>query len=63
MTKVIRMPSATGRSMLTVPSRKSRSALAKKGLQENSSTGSVSTHEAQRNSFSMSGVMSPGSVM
>ena len=40
--------------------RTSRHALRKKGLHENSITGKVSTHEAQRSSCAMSSVMSPG---
>jgi hypothetical protein len=35
--------------MLTTPKRRSRQALAKKGLQENKITGSVNTQAAQRN--------------
>ena len=56
------MPRATGRSMLIWRWRRSRSAFAKKGVQENSSTGMDSTHDAQRSNSSISRVMSPGSA-
>ena len=59
-TKVMAMPSATGRSMLTRRRRMSRSALEKKGPHENTTIGSVMTHEAQRNNCSISPVRSPG---
>ena len=58
--KVINMPKATGRSMLICRCRRSRNALVKKGPQENSMTGKVSTQDAQRSRRSISGVMSPG---
>ncbi|MNZ95496.1 hypothetical protein D3C78_1146460 [compost metagenome] len=58
--KVISMPSATGRSMLTRRARMSRSALEKNGPQANSTTGRDSTHEAQRSRVSISCVRSPG---
>ena len=61
-TKVMPMPSATGRSMLMRRCSTSRSAAEKKGPQENSITGSVSTQEAQRSSCSISAVRSPGSA-
>ncbi|KAF1056769.1 MAG: hypothetical protein GAK34_00117 [Delftia tsuruhatensis] len=60
ITKVISMPSATGRSMLTRRWRMSRSALEKKGPQQNSTTGSEMTQEAQRSSVSISCDRSPG---
>ena len=59
----IRMPSATGTSMPTRRLRRSRSAEEKNGQQENSTTGSVSTQDAQRNRPWASGEMSPGSAM
>ena len=48
-------PSATGTSMPMRLWRRSRQADSKNGRQENSSTGKVSTHEAQRSSAWMSG--------
>jgi hypothetical protein len=48
--------------MLMLRRIKSRQALLKNGLHENSTTGKLSTHDAQRKSFSMSGVISPGCV-
>ena len=59
-TNVMAMPNATGRSMLTRRRRMSRSALVKKGPQENTTMGSVMTQEAQRNSCSISPDRSPG---
>ena len=59
-TKVMSMPSATGRSMLTRRCRISRSALEKNGPQANSTTGRLMTQEAQRSSCSISMVRSPG---
>ena len=59
-TKVISMPSATGRSMLMLRVRRSRHALRKKGPQANSTTGIEITHEAQRSRVSISSVRSPG---
>ena len=61
-TKVINMPSATGRSMLTRRSFKSSHALRKNGWHENSTTGTDSTHCAQRSRFTRSGSISPGAV-
>ena len=58
--KVTAMPKATGKSMLMLRRLRSRSALSKNGPHENSTTGRLSTHDAQRSSFSISGVMSPG---
>ena len=54
------MPSATGRSMLTWRSRRSRHALPKKGAQEKNITGRDNTHEAHRNKCMDSAEMSPG---
>ena len=48
--------------MLILRRNRSRQALLKNGLHENSTTGKLSTQDAQRSSFSMSGVMSPGCV-
>jgi hypothetical protein len=59
-TKVMAMPSATGKSMLTRRSRTSRSALLKNGPHENTTIGSVMTHDAQRSNCSISPVRSPG---
>ena len=59
-TKVMPMPSATGRSMLTCRWRTSRNALVKKGPQAKKTTGSEITHEAQRSSVSISCDKSPG---
>jgi hypothetical protein len=59
-TKVISMPSATGRSMLTRRSFRSSSALRKNGWHENSTTGIDNTHCAQRNRLMRSGSISPG---
>ena len=56
------MPSATGRSMLMRRCRRSRSALAKNGWQENSITGIVNTQAAQRSRLMMLGSISPGRV-
>ena len=56
--KVISMPSATGRSMLTRRWRRSRKALAKNGVQEKISTGSDSTQAAQRSRCTISSVRS-----
>ena len=56
------MPSATGKSMLIERWRKSRNALAKNGRQEKSTTGSESTHCAQRKRLTRSGAISPGAA-
>ena len=61
-TKVMAMPSATGRSMPIRRARASRQAPARKGWHENSSTGSDSTHWAQRSRWMRSGSISPGAV-
>ena len=60
--KVTAMPSATGKSMPMLRRLRSRQALPKNGPHENSTTGRLRTHDAQRSSFSMSGVMSPGAA-
>ena len=60
--KVMAMPSATGKSMLMRRWRRSRRAFLKKGVHENSKTGSESTQEAQRSNCAMSGARSPGSA-
>ena len=60
--KVISMPSATGRSMLIRRCARSRHAVLKNGPQENNTTGSVSTHEAQRSSCAISVDKSPGAA-
>ena len=59
---VMATPSATGRSMLMLRRFRSRSALVKNGPHEKKITGTLSTHEAQRSSCAMSGVMSPGAA-
>ena len=58
--KVMSMPSATGKSMLTRRKRISRSALVKNGPQANNTTGSEITQEAQRSKVSISKERSPG---
>ena len=58
--KLMAMPSATGRSMPMRPWRRSRSAPRKKGPQEKTSTGRLSTHEAQRSNCALSAASSPG---
>ena len=50
---VITIPSATGKSMLTRCARMSRHALLKNGPHENSTTGKVNTHDAQRSKNTM----------
>ena len=62
-TKVTTMPMDTGVSMPTLPCFKSRQAPPKNEPLANSSTGRLSTQLAQRSRCSMSGGMSPGSVM
>ena len=59
-TKVINMPKATGKSILTLRCTTSRQALLKNGPQENRITGRVKTHEAHRSSCSISTDKSPG---
>ena len=61
-TKVISMPTATGKSMLTRLFSTSRQALLKNGPHENNITGSVNTQEAQRSNCSISAVKSPGAA-
>ena len=61
-TKVISMPSATGRSMLTRRSFRSSHALRKNGWHENSTTGIDSTHCAQRSRRTVSASISPALV-
>ena len=56
-------PAPPARPCRCAPWRRSRQAERKKGPQENSSTGSVSSQEAQRSSAAMSGVISPGPAM
>ena len=58
--KAMTSPSATGTSIPIRLWRRSRQADSKNGRQENSSTGKVRIHEAQRSSAWMSGVISPG---
>ena len=58
--KAMRTPKATGTSMPMRAWRKSRSALAKNGWQQNSTTGSARIQEAHCSKALMSGVISPG---
>ena len=61
--KATSTPSATGTSMPIRPLRTSRQAAEKNGRQENSTTGSVSTHEAHPSSATASAAISPGAAM
>ena len=61
--KAMAMPSATGTSMPMRLWRRSRRAAAKNGRQENSTTGSVSTQDAQRSSDCASAEMSPAAAV